>query len=326
MRPAQIKVALRHLMSKKRAAFLWGAPGVGKSEIVAEIAKEDGLEMIDFRLAMRDPTDIKGFPMPDTKTKTMKFFRDGELPTSGRGILFMDELNSALPATQASGMQLTLTGKIGDYQLPDGWSIIAAGNRESDRSIVSRMPMALSARFTHIDLDVSLDDWATWALANKVDPLMISFLRFRPGLLHAQDTTARSSPNPRSWSFVTQVCDGTLDKDVEFELVKGIVGEGAAGEFSAYQRVWKDMPNIDAIMLTPDTSAVPTSPAMLFALSTALGDRAKKDTFDRAMIYINRMPIEYQVVAVRDSVRKTSGVATTKAFLKWGIDNAAVTM
>lgn len=326
MRPSQVKDSVRHLMSKNRPGFIWGAYGVGKSDIVAEIAKEDGLEMIDFRLAMRDPTDIKGFPMPDAKTKTMKFYRDGELPTSGKGILFMDELNSAVQATQAAAMQLTLSGQIGDYVLPEGWSIIAAGNRESDRSVVHRMPAALAARFVHMDLEVSLDDWCTWAVDAQIDPLMVAFLRFRPGLLHAQDTSARSSPNPRGWSFVDEICDGTLNKDIELSLISGIVGEGAAGEFSAFQRVWKEMPSIDAIMLTPDTSKVPTSPATLFALSTALGARAKKDTFDRAMIYINRMPIEYQVVAVRDSVRKTNAVASTKAFLAWGIANAAVTM
>jgi hypothetical protein len=313
-------------MSVNRPAFVWGAPGIGKSDIVADIATEDGLELIDFRMALRDPTDIKGFPMPDAKSKTMVFFRDSELPTKGKGILFMDEMNSAAPATQAAAMQLTLTGKIGSYTLPEGWHIIAAGNRESDRSVVNRMPVALSARFIHCDLEVSLDDWCAWAMDNKQPTEMIGFMRFRPNLLHALDTSARSSPNPRSWAFAGQIHDSGLDKDTEFELLKGTVGEGAAAEYVAFARVYRELPSVDQIMLDPDGVPVPTSPAVLYALSTALGSKSKKDTFDRIMKYVTRMPVEYQVVMVRDALRQTPESASTKAFIKWGIDNAHIAM
>ncbi len=324
MRPSQIKHAVRHLMSKNRPVFIWGPPGVGKSDIVQSIADEDKLQLIDFRMALRDPTDLKGFPMPDVKTSTMKFFRDAELPTKGKGILFMDELNSATPATMATGMQLSLTGKIGDYTLPPGWRIVAAGNREGDRAAVNRMPSALSLRFTHLDLEVSLADWCTWAMEHNQPLDMIAFLRFRPGLLHAFDPAKRSSPNPRSWNFVAQAADGTLDADTEYEVTKGIVDEGAAAEYTAFKRVYKDLPTIDSIMLNPDKVAVPEQIDTLYALSTALGAAAKRDTFDRMMQYVTRMPIEFQVVAVRDAARKTKEVASTKAFVKWGIANAEI--
>jgi hypothetical protein len=326
MRPSQIKAATKFYLSKRRPVFIWGPPGVGKSDIVESIAKEQDIGLIDFRMALRDPTDIKGFPMPDAKSKTMKFYRDGELPTSGEGILFLDELNSATPATQAAAMQLTLTGKIGDYVLPEGWSIVAAGNRESDRSVVNRMPAALSLRFHHMDLEVSLDDWAIWAQANNMPHEMIGFMRFRQNLLHSFDPTQRSSPNPRSWAFASQIMNSGLDRDTEFEMMKGTVGDGAAAEFIAYMGVYKDLPTIDQILLNPDSVPVPSSPATLYALSTALGDKVKRDTFDRAMQYITRMPVEFQVVAVRDAVRKEAGCATTKAFTKWGIDNASIAM
>jgi hypothetical protein len=313
-------------MSKRRAAFIWGPPGVGKSDIVASIAKEDKLDLIDFRMALRDPTDIKGFPMPDTTTKTMKFFRDGELPTKGKGILFLDELNSAAPATQAAAMQLTLTGKIGDYTLPGGWRIIGAGNRESDRAVVNRMPSALALRFTHLDLDVSLDDWSTWALENNMPTELIGFIRFRPNLLHAFDPSQRSSPNPRSWTFVSSDIGSSMDRDTEYEVLKGTVGEGAASEFVAFLQVYRDLPSIDSIMLNPDSVPVPTSPATLYALSSALGAKSKKDTFDRMMIYVERMPIEFQVVTVRDAIRQNNTISATKAFVKWGINNASIAM
>ncbi len=264
--------------------------------------------------------------MPDAKSKTMQFYRDGELPTKGKGILFLDELNSAAPATQAAAMQLTLTGKIGDYTLPAGWSILAAGNRESDRSVVNRMPAALSNRFVHLDIEVSLDDWSSWALDNGMPTELISFIRFRTNLLHAPDYTQRAFPTPRSWAFASQIIDSGLDRDTEFEVLKGTVGEGAAAEFSAFLQVYRDLPTIDEIMLNPDKVAIPDSPATLYALSSAIGAKAKKDTFDRLMQYVGRMPVEFQVVTVRDACRQTAGVASTKAFIKWGIDNSSIVM
>lgn len=326
MRPSQAKTALRYLMSVNQPVFLWGPPGVGKSDIVEAVAKEDKLELIDFRMSLRDPTDIKGFPMPDAKTKTMHFFRDGELPTKGKGVLFLDELNGATPATMAAAMQLTLTGKIGDYTLPPGWRIVAAGNRESDRSVVNRMPSALALRFAHIDLEVSLDDWCSWAIDHNLPTEMLGFMRFRPNLLHAFDPAQRSSPNPRSWHFTSKMTNSGLDRDTEFEVIKGIVGEGAASEYVAFLQVYRDLPSTDSIMLNPDKVEVPKSPAALYALSTALGARAKKDTFDRMMQYVSRMPIEFQVVTVRDACRQTAGVGTTKAFVEWGLKHSDVVM
>lgn len=172
--------------------------------------------------------------MPDAATQTMKFYRDGEPPTKGRGILFMDEFNSAAPATQAAAMQLILTGKIGDYTLLGGWWIVGAGNRESDRSVVHRMPAALSNRFVHLDLEVNLEDWSQWGMRNKMPSELISFIRFRPNLLHVFDPSQRAFPTPRSWSFVSKIMNSGLDVDIEGEILKGTVGEGAAIEFSAF--------------------------------------------------------------------------------------------
>lgn len=324
MRPAQLKSAVSHLMSKKRAVMIWGPPGVGKSDIVESLAKDSKIGLVDFRLALRDPTDIKGFPMPDATSKTMKFYRDGELPTKGKGILFMDEINAAAPATQAAAMQLTLTGKIGDYTLPAGWSIVAAGNRESDRSVVSRMPSALSLRFSHLDLDVDLEDWSTWAINNDMPIELISFMRFRTELLHKFDPSARSSPNPRSWAFVAQSTNSGLDPIVEREIIKGTVGEGAAAEYIAFLQIHRELPSIDSIMLNPDSVPVPSSPAVLYALAGSLASRAKKDSFDRMMTYVTRMPIEFQTVILRDATRRDDSIVDTKAYIKWAIANSSI--
>jgi hypothetical protein len=328
MKPSQVAKSVRYLTAAHRPAFIWGPPGVGKTEVIEGVAREDQRDLIDFRLAMRDPTDIKGFPIPDAKTKTMKFFRDAELPTSGRGILFMDEMNSAAQATQACAMQLTLTRRIGDYVLPDGWDIIAAGNRETDRSVVQRMPSALANRFVHIDYEVDVDDWCAWALTHGVSSNTIAFIRFKRDALHQFDPKLKAFPTPRSWVFADQIMtsDDKLDADTQFELVKGTVGEGEAGHYSAFIRSIADMPNIDKILLTPDTVPMVAEDklSVMHAVTTALAMRTEKNNFDRVMTYVNRMPKEFQVVYVKDSVRKDDRVCDTKAFQTWVITNADV--
>lgn len=342
MRPSLVKAAVKQCIKTRSPIMVWGAPGIGKSDIIREIVAEENAQiaaqpapkgkskaapapepygLVDFRLAMRDPTSIMGFPMPDQKTSTMKFFRDGELPTSGRGLLFMDEINSATPATQAAAMQLTLDRKIGDYVLPDGWDIVAAGNRESDRAVVSRMPSALSLRFKHVDMEPNLEDFCNWAIKKDLPRVLIAFLRFKPDLLHSFNPDMRSSPNPRSWVRVTQDINQGLPLDVEHALVQGTIGDGAAGEFTAFMRVWRDLPSIDQILLNPKGTQIPTSPNVLYAISTSLSMNAKADTFDRLMQYVERMPKEFQVLTVRDAALQHREVCNTKSFLDWSIAN-----
>lgn len=326
MRPSMIKAALRFTRQHRRASFVWGPPGVGKSDLVAQLAAEDRIGLVDFRMALRDPTDIKGFPIPDLKAKTMRFLRDAELPTAGDGILFMDELNSALPATQAAGMQLTLNGRIGDYVLPPGWSIVGAGNRETDRSVVNRMPAALANRFIHLDYEVSVDDWTAWAQAHAISPLLIAFIRFRPALLHAPEYAERAFPTPRTNAFADQIINAGLPKDLEFELLKGTTGAGHAGELSAYVRHWRELPSFEDILAAPATTPVPTSLGALFAVATLVGSRAVKTNFEALLPFITRMPVEHQIVTVRDALRACPEVADTHGYIEWGIKNAAVTM
>lgn len=329
MRPSLLKPALRFLRSRQRAAFLWGPPGVGKSELVAQLADEDKLALIDFRMALRDPTDIKGFPIPDMKARTMVFLRDAELPTAGEGILFMDELNSALPATQAAGMQLTLTGRIGDYALPPGWSIIAAGNRETDRSVVNRMPAALANRFVHLDYEVSHEDWCTWALSlGGVSPTTVGFIRARPNLLHAPDYAVRAFATPRTIVMADEIVQAKLPGEIEYELLKGTIGEGPASELAAYLRVAGELPTIEQLLKHPDTTPVPTvaNAALLYALATLVGAHLALKTMAPLMAYLERMPVEFQILALRDGLRATPALASTKQFIAWGLANAAVTL
>ena len=153
MTSAQIITTLHTLLTIKQPVFLWGAPGVGKSQVVAQVAEERNLALRDIRAVLLDPVDLRGLPRITAEGLSV-WCPPGFLPGANdpeEGILFLDELNAAPPLVQAACYQLILDRRIGEYKLPDGWSIIAAGNREKDKAVTHRMPSALANRMVHLD-------------------------------------------------------------------------------------------------------------------------------------------------------------------------------
>ena len=145
--PNNAKRSLLHAFKKKRPVFLWGPPGIGKSDIVKQITESfTNSYLIDIRLSLWEPTDIKGIPYFDSNSGTMTWGAPSELPDAEMAskydtiVLFLDEMNSAAPAVQAAAYQLILNRKVGTYTLPDNVIIVAAGNREADKGVTSRMP------------------------------------------------------------------------------------------------------------------------------------------------------------------------------------------
>lgn len=339
MRPSQIAAALKYLIDAKQPVMLHGSPGVGKSDVVRQLAKERGVELIDLRLSQLDPVDLRGVPSVDTKKHITSWNVPNFLPTGGEGILFLDEINSAAQATQAAAYQLVLDRRLGDYVMPPGWVIIAAGNRTTDRAIVNQMSTALKNRFTHLNYEVNNDDWCDWALANGIAIEVLGFIRFRPMLLNEFEARndskderermqkikdAQAFATPRSWQFLSRVVDQKPSPEIEYELYSGIVGEGCAAEFMGYLKYYRDLPNLDALLMNPKTSKVPTEPATLYALATGLAAKATKDNMERVVQYALRMPPEFQVLLMKDAARRDVDVTTTKSFTEWVMKNKEV--
>lgn len=326
MKPSQVAPLLKAMLAIHRPVMIWGAPGVGKSEIVYQIAQNIDHELREMRLSIMDPTEVKGILFPNTKTKEANWYFPETLPKKGKGILFIDEINTAPPAVQAAAYQLILNRKLGEYELPEGWRIVAAGNRMGDRGVTYQMPSPLANRFVHIDLEPDLDDYCLHATKSGVSDDNIAFLRYRPDLLHKFDAAAnpRAFPTPRTWFFVDEISKLGLPPLLELEAIKGTVGEGPASERAAFMKTIKNMPKIDEILLNPDKVKVPEEPSVLYALSTALANFASENNFDRLMRYTERMPVEFQVVTVRSALRREVGCDETKAYQKWAIKNSSV--
>jgi len=246
--PNEAKKSIRKCIKIQRPVFLWGAPGIGKSDIVKQIGDELEREVIDVRLALWEPTDIKGIPYYNSDMGTMTWAPPAELPTDpdSTAILFLDELNSAAPATQAAAYQLILNRRVGTYFLPKGVSIVAAGNRETDKGVTYRMPAPLANRFLHLELKTDYEDWLNWATSNKVHEQVVGYLSFAKQDLYDFDprSSSRAFATPRSWSFVSELLgDDDLDESTLTDLVSGAVGEGLAIKFMAHRKVSKQMPN-----------------------------------------------------------------------------------
>jgi hypothetical protein len=251
--PNDAKKSIRKAVKIKQPLFMWGPPGIGKSDIVKQIGIEQNREVIDVRLSLWEPTDIKGIPYYNSDAGTMTWAPPSELPTDkdSTAILFLDELNSAAPATQAAAYQLVLNRRVGTYVLPEGVSIVAAGNRETDKGVTYRMPAPLANRFVHIELERNFDDWLEWAVMNKVHEQVVGYVSFAKNDLYDFDprSSSRAFATPRSWSFVSNLLhDDDLEEGTLTDLVSGAIGEGLAVKFMAHRKVAKQMPKPEDIL------------------------------------------------------------------------------
>ena len=249
----------------KHSVFIWGAPGIGKSSAVTQVAKDKELELIDLRISQLAPTDIRGLPY--TKDGRAHFAPPSFLPTDGEGILFLDELNMASPSVMGIAQQLILDRQVGDYKVPEGWFIVAAGNRTEDRAAISQMPAPVANRFIHFHIDSSLDSWKEYAIGAGINEKILAFLNFRPQLLYNFEKNQSAWPSPRSWEFANTL----LNIDLSIESA---VGTGAASEFYAYQTIYTELPNVDLIFEGEDIP-VPHEPSLIYAICGALINRAK---------------------------------------------------
>ncbi len=320
MKASAISSALRTLVTARQPVFVWGGPGIGKSAVVRQLAQDLAVPLQDVRALLLDPVDLRGLPFLGSDGRS-KWATPEFLPRDGAGILFLDELNAAPAMVQAGCYQLVLDRKLGEYTLPKDWAIVAAGNRDSDRAVTTRMPTPLRNRFVHLEFEVDLQDWTEWAIGAGIRPEVIAFLRFRQELLSAFDRDANAFPSPRSWDFVSRILDGTPDQSVEHELFAGTVGAGAATEFSAFLKTFRELPNIDAILLNPHKEPVPDNAAAQYAVASALAHCATDMNFDRICTYLDRMPTEFSVLCVRDASLRQPAVQHTPAFTKWATAN-----
>jgi hypothetical protein len=271
--------AIQKCFATRRPMFLWGPPGIGKSEVVADITRELGGYMIDLRLGQMDPTDIRGIPFFNREAGKMDWAPPIDLPDEELAsqypiiVLFMDEMNSAAPAVQAAAYQLVLNRRIGRYRLPDNVVMIAAGNRESDKGVTYRMPTPLANRFVHVEMRPDFAAWQEWAVQNQIHRDVVGYITFAKQDLYDFDakSSSRAFATPRSWTFVSELlADEDLDDTTATDLIAGTVGEGLAVKFMAHRKIASKLPRPEDILSGREKELKVKEVSAMYSLVTSL--------------------------------------------------------
>jgi len=275
----QARKAITKCFNVKRPIFLWGPPGIGKSDVVAEIARDMGALLIDLRLGQMDPTDIRGIPFYNKELGKMDWAPPIDLPDEETAsqypyvVLFMDEMNSAPPAVQSAAYQLVLNRRVGKYRLPGNVVMVAAGNRESDKGVTYRMPTPLSNRFVHSEMKVDFPSWQEWAIKNLIHKDVVGFLTFAKQDLYDFDakSSSRAFATPRSWTFVSELlADEDLDIATTTDLIAGTVGEGLAVKFMAHRKISGKLPKPEDILSGKATELETKEVSAMYSLVISL--------------------------------------------------------
>ena len=283
MRPGQLNTILDtefHSAQYRQhtPVMLWGPPGVGKSQLVHQIGERHGVHVVDIRLSQMEPSDLRGIPFKSGDH--VEWATPAMLPEASRhgeaGVLFLDEITSAVPSVSAAAYQLILDRKLGEYRVPDGWAIFSAGNRQGDRGVTYTMPAPLANRFSHYDVDTNLDDWVVWAYRHSIDQRIIGFLRYRPELLFDFDPAQNpmAFPTPRSWEFAHRALGKFGDMPALLSgALQACVGQAAGIELKAFVDSLDKMPDLDAIIMREKITP-PKEIDLQYALASALVGRA----------------------------------------------------
>jgi len=304
--------------------MLWGPMGVGKSDIVNQLGARKRVKVIEFHAALREPVDLRGIPVADPKTGTTKWFTPDELPREERdgpeGILFIDEYVQAMPQMQAVLGGLLLYGVVGEYRLPKGWRVIAAGNRMQDKSATNRMPNHIRNRFAHIHVVADVVAWCDWANQNDIAPELVAFIRLRRDHLHVPPKGDEAAfPTPRSWTACSKFVGAP--KAHRMRLFAGHVGDAYAAEFDGFIDLYRSIGSLDDIVADPANAKVPTEPSIRFATCTGLARIATKKNFAAVVQYAKRLPRESQILVVHDATTRDATLKNTATYGSWAVEN-----
>jgi hypothetical protein len=331
----------------KIVPFLLSEPGSGKSACIRDVAKtmfsDRGMEMIqyddsnpdtwetanyfEFNASLRDPVDILGTPNNSGTATRWKAPGEFYAMRKGTGFKFLnlEELSDATTPMQNAVCGIVYDKRAGNTLLSEELFVCATGNSTEHKSGANRIVGKLANRTRRVDFTVNIDDFTEYALESNIDPVLIQFLRFRPGLLSDYDANRFANPTPRSWERVNLIPE-SMPAELFFDSVAGEVGEGAAAEYTGFRRIYMALPDVDSILLDPAGAEVPADPATLYALTGALARKATKDNFDRVSKYLGRMSPEFNVMATKDAIKLQPTIKHSRAFIEWASKNAEVLM
>ena len=296
--------------------YLISEPGIGKTSIVEQVAKELGIGFQQVILAQYDPADLGGMPylteVPGQQGfKTLVRARPHFMPTTGSGILFLDELTQSFVSNQNIAGQIVNEHCVGEHVLPEGWVVVVASNDATNRAGTNPMPTQLKDRLMWMHLIAYYEDTVSHFNRKGLSDKICAYLRYRPEFLSKFDPKEDICPSPRSWEKCDKhVQNEELSREYQAYLFECTVGRAAAKDFNAFLEVWGRMPDPDQVLADPDNAVVPKEQDVLYALTAALSARANETNAPRLIRYAERLVDssgEYAIYMVRDAIDRTGG-------------------
>ncbi|CAB4122486.1 AAA domain containing protein [uncultured Caudovirales phage] len=319
VKPVVMAKCVRTCYEARKPLFIWGPPGTAKSAVVKATADEMGLDFIDLRLVQIDALDLRGMPKvrqdPDG-VERMHFVLTSLLPKSGKGILFLDEFVQAPTLVMNAASELVLDRRVGEYRLPDGWSIVAAGNRRTDRSGTTEIPRHIANRFIHIEAQIDAPGWLEWGAANNIHSGVLGYIRSAGAdRLYKFSGDELAFPTLRSWEFVSDILHTGVTGAALRALVIGAVGGGVGSEIITWIESNVEVATYADVVANPDTVPIPTRQAtkMMFVdavmREALVRDWSKlREFFDRFGAGEMRVYIATQVATGKTAFSKNADV------------------
>jgi len=324
MNITKIAAILEKTIEKGYATLICGSPGGGKTAIIEQVTKKLGYDLITDVLSIAEPTDFKGLPgIVDGKAQFLPYDNLEKLLTVTRPtVYFVDDLGWAPLSCQNCFASLLYKREVNGQKISDHVRFVSATNSKKDNANVNNLSNALLSRFhTRIDFDVDAEAWVSWGSNNDIDPSLLAFIKNKPSMI-STFTGAREEAFacPRTLNFLSDLIKIDI---IDLECWSGCTGKAFALEFYAFYQLVKKVGDLPSqIMLNPKTARIDLSPDLLYFIIIALGNRSTDSKkFDIAMEYINRIPVEFQVFAVKLITAKNPKFMESSSYILWSVKN-----
>ena len=333
MRAKQLEKLLTFAFSNNFPVLIKGKPGIGKSDIVEQSTMKcihtDGkpYDLLIVHPVVQDPTEPGGIPwVVNGEVHKLPFENLRRMLTATRPlVVFIDDLGQAAISVQAAYMQLLLLRQIDGQPISPFVIFVAATNRKEDMAGVAGILEPVKSRFSCIvELEYNTEDWCSWAYLNNMPGELVSFNQWRPELIEAAKLSKDivNSPAPRTVAYVGKMYNAGLPAEIEYETIKGAVGEVYTIEFMAYKKIFATLPTTTEIEMNPTGVRVPYNVSEQFALMGNITTAITPRNIDSFATYLRRMPEEMMAAAMKNASVKTPEIMSTGAFAQWGIKNA----
>lgn len=321
----------------KLPIMLWGQPGVGKSQVVAQVTDENTGALVDIRLSQYDSVDLRG--LPDRDNGVTVWNMPSTIPFAGNPrfahispdtpiVLFLDELNSAALSVQAVAYQLINDRAVGEHKLMDNVIVIAAGNRESDRGVTNKMPLPLANRLTHVEVGPDIKSLSRYFTKIGIPDVCVGFLNFRKNLISTFDPSKpdKAFATPRTWERAFRLfADTLMPASIKRSAIAGTVGEGNSLEFFGFIEVYDQVKGFTKkVLANPESADLPKEGSHAYACAVCISGEMDKNTVKPFSIYLNRLSQELCVMAWQMALTRDKALFATDEYLAFSKKFAAM--